>query len=160
MWPALFAAVGAPSALLEGLLGAGALASAACCLLIVDRIEGPAPAHALALRLIRARRPARPCRRDVCIACRTPLHTPQLPVCDPLLAWDVSLSWSHLPPLAGDGRLGAHAHARAPARLVAGCARARESRHLRRRLVGPARRCVVRAAAKFSPKCRRISLTS
>lgn len=76
MWPALFAAVGAPSALLEGLLGAGALASAACCLLIVDRIEGPAPAHALALRLIRARRPARPCCRDVCITCRIPRTYP------------------------------------------------------------------------------------
>ncbi len=88
MWPALFAAVGAPSALLEGLLGAGALASAACCLLIVDRIEGPEPAHALALRLIRARRPARPRRRGVCVTGRTLLHNPTVAGRDPLRAWE------------------------------------------------------------------------
>ncbi|KAK9828450.1 hypothetical protein WJX72_000056 [[Myrmecia] bisecta] len=52
MWPSLFAAVGAPSALLEGLLDTGALQSAACCLLIVDRIEGAQAAHKLSLRLI------------------------------------------------------------------------------------------------------------
>lgn len=53
MWPALFQAVGAPSELLDDLIDAGALASAACCLLIVDRIEGSATAHSSALRLIR-----------------------------------------------------------------------------------------------------------
>ena len=53
MWPALFAAVGAPSALLEGLVEAGALASAACALLIVDCIQGAAAARSAALRLIR-----------------------------------------------------------------------------------------------------------
>jgi RIC1 len=56
MWPALFAAVGSPAAVVEGLLGAGALQSAACCLLVVDRLEGATPAHALALRLVRVRR--------------------------------------------------------------------------------------------------------
>ena len=52
MWPALFAAVGSPGALLEALLDVGALQSAACCLLIVDRIQGQHEAYALALRLI------------------------------------------------------------------------------------------------------------
>lgn len=52
MWPALFAAVGSPGALLEALLDVGALQSAACCLLIVDRIQGAQEAHGLALRLI------------------------------------------------------------------------------------------------------------
>lgn len=52
MWPALFAAVGSPGALLEALLDVGALQSAACCLLIVDRIQGQHEAHGLALRLI------------------------------------------------------------------------------------------------------------
>ena len=55
MWRALFAAVGPPSELLEGLVDSGALATAACCLLIVDRIEGAPTAHASALRLIRVR---------------------------------------------------------------------------------------------------------
>ena len=55
MWGALFAAVGKPSAILEGLLDTGALQSSACCLLIVDRLEGAPTAHALALRLIRVR---------------------------------------------------------------------------------------------------------
>ncbi|KAL3150452.1 hypothetical protein ABBQ32_000282 [Trebouxia sp. C0010 RCD-2024] len=54
MWPALFAAVGSPGALLEELLDVGALQSAACCLLIVDRIQGQHEAHGLALRLIQA----------------------------------------------------------------------------------------------------------
>lgn len=54
MWPALFLAVGVPSELLNNLVDAGALASAACCLLIVDRIEGSATAHSSALRLIKA----------------------------------------------------------------------------------------------------------
>lgn len=52
MWPALFAAVGSPGGLLEALLDVGALQSAACCLLIVDRIQGAQEAHGLALRLI------------------------------------------------------------------------------------------------------------
>lgn len=55
MWPALFQAVGAPSELLDDLIDVGALASAACTLLIVDRIEGSATAHSSALRLIRVR---------------------------------------------------------------------------------------------------------
>ena len=55
MWPALFLAVGVPSQLLDSLVDAGALASAACCLLIVDRIEGSATAHSSALRLIKVR---------------------------------------------------------------------------------------------------------
>ncbi|GAB4817477.1 hypothetical protein N2152v2_004523 [Parachlorella kessleri] len=54
LWPSLFAAVGSPAALGEGLRCAGDLQSAACCLLIVDHIEGTAQAHSLALRLIRA----------------------------------------------------------------------------------------------------------
>ena len=52
MWPALFAAVGSPGGLLEAMLDVGALQSAACCLLIVDRIQGVQEAHGLALRLI------------------------------------------------------------------------------------------------------------
>ena len=60
MWPALFLAVGVPSELLNNLVNAGALASAACCLLIVDRIEGSAIAHSSALRLIKARSPWAP----------------------------------------------------------------------------------------------------
>ena len=58
MWPALFLAVGVPSELLNNLVDAGALASAACCLLIVDRIEGSAIAHSSALRLIKVRAPS------------------------------------------------------------------------------------------------------
>lgn len=54
MWPALFAAVGVPSSMLDSLLEAGMLQSAACCLLIVDRIEGPQAAHGRALQLIQA----------------------------------------------------------------------------------------------------------
>lgn len=53
MWPALFAAVGLPSAVLEGLLEGGALQSAACCLLIVHRLQGPAAAAQLAIRVIK-----------------------------------------------------------------------------------------------------------
>ena len=53
MWGSLFAAVGKPSAILESLLDNGALQSAACCLVIVDNLEGPAAAYALCLRLIR-----------------------------------------------------------------------------------------------------------
>jgi hypothetical protein len=53
MWPALFAAVGPPSALLDELLDAGQLTSAACCLLIVDRIEGAQEAHRIAIILIK-----------------------------------------------------------------------------------------------------------
>ena len=45
LWPALFAAIGSPSALLEGLLEAGALGSAACFLLVIDRLEGASIAH-------------------------------------------------------------------------------------------------------------------
>ena len=70
MWPALFLAVGVPSELLNNLVDAGALASAACCLLIVDRIEGSAAAHASALRLIKVSffAPARRCVPE-CVAC-------------------------------------------------------------------------------------------
>lgn len=54
LWPALFAAAGSPAALCDGLLSNGTLQSAACCLLIVDYIEGSAQAHRLALKLVRA----------------------------------------------------------------------------------------------------------
>jgi len=37
LWPALFSAVGSPSAVLELLLEAGSLTSAACFLIVVDR---------------------------------------------------------------------------------------------------------------------------
>lgn len=52
LWPALFDAVGPPDRLAEGLLAAGQPVSAACCLLIVDRLQGAATAQALALRTI------------------------------------------------------------------------------------------------------------
>eukprot|EP00798_Chlamydomonas_sp_ICE-L_P031739 gene31739-6939_t len=45
LWPSLFKAIGSPSALLEGLLVAGALGSAACFLLVIDRLEGAEIAH-------------------------------------------------------------------------------------------------------------------
>ncbi len=53
MWGALFAAVGRPSFFLEELLDSGALQSAACCLVIVDKLEGSPTAFALCLQLIR-----------------------------------------------------------------------------------------------------------
>lgn len=37
LWPALFSAVGSPSAVLELLLDSGSLTSAACFLIVVDR---------------------------------------------------------------------------------------------------------------------------
>ncbi|GAX78137.1 hypothetical protein CEUSTIGMA_g5579.t1 [Chlamydomonas eustigma] len=52
LWPPLFSAVGPPSALLEGLLQAGALSSAACFLLVIDRMEGMNVSHKQAIRLI------------------------------------------------------------------------------------------------------------
>ena len=57
LWPALFDAVGPPDALAEGLLAGGQPVSAACCLLIVDRLQGAPTAQALALRNIQV--PAR-----------------------------------------------------------------------------------------------------
>ena len=55
LWPALFSAIGSPAALLEHLMDQlGALQSAACSLVVVDRLEGPNLAHGLALRLVRA----------------------------------------------------------------------------------------------------------
>jgi hypothetical protein len=54
LWPALFAAAGSPAGLCEGLLSNGNLQTAACCLLIVDRVEGSGKAHGLALRLVRS----------------------------------------------------------------------------------------------------------
>lgn len=57
MWGGLFAAIGKPSGILEGLLEAGALRSAACCLVIVDRLEGAQASYALCLRLIRVSSP-------------------------------------------------------------------------------------------------------
>lgn len=54
LWPALFDATGPPDALAEGLLEAGQPVSAACCLLIVDRLQGAPRAQALALRTIQA----------------------------------------------------------------------------------------------------------
>jgi hypothetical protein len=59
LWPALFAAAGAPSALADGLAAAGALRAAACALVIVEHAEGGAAAQALALRLVRAALAAR-----------------------------------------------------------------------------------------------------
>ena len=55
LWPPLFAAVGQASTLAEALLAAGALHRAACALLIVDRLQGSATAHELALRLMQVR---------------------------------------------------------------------------------------------------------
>lgn len=52
LWPLLFSAVGSPSKLVEGLLEARALQGAACCLLCVDRLEGPEKAHDFSLRII------------------------------------------------------------------------------------------------------------
>ena len=52
MWPALFAAAGDPGELLKGLTRQGALQSAACSLLIVDRLQGPDMAQTLALQLL------------------------------------------------------------------------------------------------------------
>lgn len=46
LWPALFSAVGSPAALLELLLEGGALISAACFLIVVDRCVRLAPAVA------------------------------------------------------------------------------------------------------------------
>ncbi|KAF8071370.1 R06F6.8 [Scenedesmus sp. PABB004] len=54
LWPALFSAVGSPAALLELLLDSGALASAACFLIVVDRLEGAALAQGYALSLVAA----------------------------------------------------------------------------------------------------------
>ncbi|KAI8472364.1 MAG: RIC1-domain-containing protein [Monoraphidium minutum] len=53
LWPALFTAVGSPAALLQHLIEQGALMSAACFLIVVDRLEGPQQAQGLALRLVR-----------------------------------------------------------------------------------------------------------
>lgn len=67
MWPALFAAVGSPGNLLEALLDVGALQSAACCLVIVDRIQGAEEAHGLALRLIKVTSVLKACNsEDIC----------------------------------------------------------------------------------------------
>ena len=53
LWPALFSAAGSPAGLCEGLLRSGALQTAACCLLIVEQVEGGSKSHELALRLVR-----------------------------------------------------------------------------------------------------------
>ena len=60
LWPALFAAVGSPSALLEGLAQRGALTSAACCLLVVDCLEGSASAQRLTISLLQVRAVSNP----------------------------------------------------------------------------------------------------
>jgi RIC1 len=60
LWPALFDAVGPPDALAEGLLAGGQPVSAACCLLIVDRLQGAPTAQALALRNIQVPPPPAP----------------------------------------------------------------------------------------------------
>jgi hypothetical protein len=52
LWPALFAAVGSPAQLTRGLLAAGRPVSAACCLLIVEHVEGTAIAQELSLLTI------------------------------------------------------------------------------------------------------------
>jgi hypothetical protein len=54
LWPVLFAAAGPPSDLLCDAAAAGALDGAACCLLVVDRVEGPAAAAGPALHLLKA----------------------------------------------------------------------------------------------------------
>lgn len=54
LWPTLFSAIGSPSMLLEGLLETGALKSAACFLLVVDRLEGADRAYGLTYRLVQA----------------------------------------------------------------------------------------------------------
>ncbi|PRW44970.1 RAB6A-GEF complex partner 1-like isoform A [Chlorella sorokiniana] len=54
LWPALFAAVGSPLRLCQGLMRADQLQSAACCLVIVERIEGGALAQQAALQLMQA----------------------------------------------------------------------------------------------------------
>ena len=53
MWPTLFAAIGIPSEILINLLEQGALQSAACCLVIVDNLEGPSAAHKLCHKLVK-----------------------------------------------------------------------------------------------------------
>ncbi|KAL4448516.1 hypothetical protein ABPG75_005735 [Micractinium tetrahymenae] len=54
LWPALFAAVGSPGRLCQGLMQSDKLQSAACCLVIVEQIEGSGPAQELALQLMQA----------------------------------------------------------------------------------------------------------
>ncbi len=53
-WRALFAATGSPSALFEACLAAGRLRTAACFLLIIDKLEGAAAGQDAALRLLQA----------------------------------------------------------------------------------------------------------
>ena len=52
LWPPLFTAVGPPSDLLESLLATGALGSAACFLLVIDRLQGTQVAHEQSVRLV------------------------------------------------------------------------------------------------------------
>uniref|UniRef100_A0A061S7S9 Protein ric1 n=1 Tax=Tetraselmis sp. GSL018 TaxID=582737 RepID=A0A061S7S9_9CHLO len=52
LWPLLFSAVGSPMKLIQRLLDANALESAACCLLCVDRLEGADKAQDLSLNII------------------------------------------------------------------------------------------------------------
>lgn len=54
LWPRLFAAAGPPSDLLCDAAAAGDLDGAACCLLVVDRVEGPAAAAGPTLALLKA----------------------------------------------------------------------------------------------------------
>jgi hypothetical protein len=53
-WRALFAATGSPSALFEACLDTGRLRTAACYLLIIDKLEGAAAGQDMALRLLQA----------------------------------------------------------------------------------------------------------
>jgi hypothetical protein len=53
-WRALFAATGSPSALFEACLDTGRLRTAACYLLIIDKLEGAAAGQDAALRLLQA----------------------------------------------------------------------------------------------------------
>jgi hypothetical protein len=53
-WPALFAAVGPPGDLVADAVAGGALDVAAAALVVVDRVQGSAAAHGLALALLKA----------------------------------------------------------------------------------------------------------
>lgn len=54
LWPSLFAAAGPPSELAEDLLSSGALQTAACCLVIVEKLQGAPVAQTLALQLVKS----------------------------------------------------------------------------------------------------------
>ena len=53
LWPSLFAAAGPPTDVVEDLLSRKLLQTAACCLVIVETVEGRLRSQSLALRLVR-----------------------------------------------------------------------------------------------------------